>query len=160
MRGGSGRRVRGVGILAVALVLLAGPAGLRAQAGDRGGLPPLVELPAELDRVLRDYERGWAAGDEAALAALFTEDGFILRPGNLPTVGRAAIQAAYANSGGPLVLRAYAYATDGAVGYIIGGYGYGDDALEGGKFVLALRRSPQGRWLIAADMDNGNGFPG
>jgi ketosteroid isomerase-like protein len=117
---------------------------------------PSVVLPPELDRVLRDYERVWRAKDPAALAALFAEDGFVMSNGNPPVRGRAAIREAYANSGGPLALRALAWATEGKVGYIIGGFG-GDAARpDSGKFILALKRGDDGRWLIAADMDNSN----
>lgn len=120
--------------------------------------PPLpsIELPLALDRVLRDYERAWRARDPAALAELFTEGGFVLSNGNPPVRGRAAIRAAYAKGGGPLSLRALAYATEGRVGYIIGGFGRAPGEPDSGKFVLAIRRSPGGRWAIAADMDNSN----
>lgn len=116
---------------------------------------PSVDLPPALDRVLRDYERAWQAKDAAGLAALFTEDGFVLSSGKPPVRGRDAIKVAYANSGGPLALRALAYATDGNVGYIIGAFGSMKDEPDSGKFNLALRRV-KGKWLIAADMDNGN----
>jgi hypothetical protein len=52
---------------------------------------PSVELPPALARVLTDYEAA------------------------------AAIERPYAGSGGPLSLRAIAFAAEGAVGYIIGG---------------------------------------
>mgnify|MGYP006148377467 CR=1 FL=1 len=52
------------------LSLAAAPAAITAQETPPARLPS-VTLPPELDRVLRDYERNWAAGDEAALAALF-----------------------------------------------------------------------------------------
>lgn len=120
---------------------------------------PSVTLPPELDRVLRDYERGWRAGDEAALGALFVEDGFILQNGRPPVRGRAGIQQAYAQSDGPLRLRALSYAADDSVGYIIGVYGYGEGDAEMGKFVLALRRTPGGPWMIAADIDNSSQMP-
>lgn len=119
---------------------------------------PSVTLPASLDRVLRDYERAWQARDAAALAQLFTEDGFVLSNGRPPLRGRAAIRAAYSDGGGPLSLRALAYSTSGSTGYIIGAYG-SDPSEDGGKFVLALRRRG-GRWLIAADIDNSNRRPG
>lgn len=121
--------------------------------------PPLpsFELPDALDRVLRDYERGWRARDAAALAALFTEDGFVLQHGKPPVRGREAIREAYANSGGPLFLRALAYSADGVTGYIIGAYRAEEHGPDAGKFILALRQTPGGRWMIAADMDNGNG---
>lgn len=129
------------------------------QAQETPARLPSVELPAEVERVLRDYERNWTAGDEAGLAALFAEDGFILQNGRPPVRGRAAIQQAYANAQGPLRLRALHYATDGSVGWIIGAFGYGEGEADMGKFVLALRREPGGPWLIAADIDNASQMP-
>lgn len=119
---------------------------------------PSVALPPELDRVLRDYEQGWRAKDAKALAAIFAEDGFVLPSGKLPARGRDAIAATYAKSGGPLVLRALAYSTDGNTGYIIGAYGRSSELPDSGKFVLALKKV-EGRWFIAADIDNGNPRP-
>src|SRR5262245_12780892 len=82
---------------------------------------PSVTLPPELDRVLRDYEQAWSHGDAAALAKLFAEDSFVLSPGSPMVRGKTAIEAAYRGSGGgPLALRAVAFATEGKVGYIIG----------------------------------------
>jgi len=115
-----------------------------------------VTLPAPLDRVLRDYERAWRARDAAGLAALFTADGFILRPGHPQVRGRAAIAEAYRNAGGPLYLSALDFATADSVGYIIGLYGAQPEGPRGGKFILLLRRGADGRWAIHADMDNGN----
>jgi uncharacterized protein (TIGR02246 family) len=120
---------------------------------------PTVLLPPDLDRVLRDYERAWRARDAGGLAALFTEDGFVLSGGAPPVRGRAKIQARYAGSGGPLHLRAIAFAADDTVGYIIGTYGASPAEINAGKFVLALRRQPGGQWQIAADMDNPSSAP-
>ena len=116
---------------------------------------PSVTLPPALDRVLRDYERAWTARDAAGLSALFAEDGFVLQLGRPPVRGRAGIRAAYAGAGGPLRLRAFAYATSGDVGYILGGYAGGTGAADDGKFTLTLKRV-SGRWLIMSDMDNPN----
>lgn len=117
-----------------------------------------VTLPPELDRVLRDYEAGWQGGNEAALAQLFTEDGFVLPSGHPPVRGRPAIMEQYHNSQGALQLRALAYGTSGSLGYILGAYGYGDSlpVPDMGKFTLVLRQDAAGRWLILSDMDNGN----
>lgn len=117
---------------------------------------PSVTLPAPLERVLTDYERAWGDRDAKALAALFTEDGFVLSGGRPPIRGSANIEAHYSGKGGPLALRALAFATEGSVGYIIGGYASyrGDD--DSGKFTLTLRQDGDGRWLIMSDMDNGN----
>lgn len=117
---------------------------------------PSVELPPALDRVLRDYEAGWRAFDADALAALFSDDGFVLRPGHPPVRGREAIAKTYEGLGGPLHLRALAFEQDGSVAYIIGGYRGRAQGRDSGKFVLALRRDADGNWWITADMDNGN----
>ena len=88
-------------------------------AGQQPTIPasqPSVSLPAELDRVLRDYESAWGAKDAARLSRLFAEDGFVLPAGSPPVRGRAAVETFYNGHGGPLFLRAFAYATDGKVG--------------------------------------------
>jgi ketosteroid isomerase-like protein len=143
--------------LLIAAVSLPAPSFARAQEAPPAPLPSAT-LPPEVDRVLRDYERAWAAGDETAVAALFTEDGFVLQNGKPPVRGRAAIRQAYADFSGPLRLRAMAYATGDSVGYIVGAYAYGEGG-EIGKFTLALRRAPGGPWMIASDMDNMNQMP-
>jgi len=115
-----------------------------------------VALPPDLARVLTDYEAGWKAGDAAALSRLFAEDGFVLPEGQPPVKGRAAIQKLYTSRGAPLSLRAFAYATHGDVGYIIGGYAAKPGMPDFGKFTLTLRKGVDGRWLIVSDMDNSN----
>jgi ketosteroid isomerase-like protein len=115
-----------------------------------------VTLPDVLARVLTDYEAGWKAGDAAALANLFTEDGFVLAGGRAPVKGRAAIQELYTHPGAPLSLRAIACAIHGDVGYIIGGFSRKPGEPDQGKFTLTLRKAPDGRWLIMSDMDNSN----
>ena len=117
---------------------------------------PTVKLPADLARVLTDYEAAWQSRDAAALARLFAEDGFVLPSGGPPVRTRAAIQKHYTGAGGPLSLRAIAFAAEGSVGYIIGGYGPAQGQPDSGKFTLTLRKGADGRWLIVSDMDNGN----
>jgi ketosteroid isomerase-like protein len=118
-----------------------------------------VALPEALDRVLTDYETAWQSRDASALAALFAEDGFVLSNGVPAVRGRAAIEKHYAGQGGPLSLRAFAFATEGATGYIIGGFARRKGEPDIGKFTLTLRRDASGRWLIVSDMDNGNSRP-
>jgi ketosteroid isomerase-like protein len=129
-----------------------------AQAPAPSSLPS-VALPKDLARVLTDYEAAWRNKDAAALAALFTEDGFVLSGGAPPVRGRTEIQRSYAGRGGPLSLRALAFATKGSVGYIIGGYSRDAGDADIGKFTLTLRKDHGGRWLIVSDMDNGNSRP-
>lgn len=141
--------------LMLAFVLLGAP--VTAQVPEA---QPSVELPADLARVLRDYEQAWGKKDAPALARLFAEDGYVLPGGNPPVKGRAAIERHYTGSGGPLFLRAFAYATEGPVGYILGGYnGKERGGPDDGKFTLTLRKGADGRWLIVSDMDNSNRRP-
>jgi ketosteroid isomerase-like protein len=139
-------------LLAIPLVLAVTTA---APAADPA-VQPTVELPAPLARVLTDYEAAWQKKDAAALAALFAEDGFVLPSGHPPVRGRAAIEKHYTGAGGPLFLRALAFATEGSVGYIIGGYTGDKSRPDEGKFTLTLRKAADGRWLIMSDMDNTN----
>lgn len=117
---------------------------------------PSVQLPPELARVLADYETAWRGRDAAALARLFAEDGFVLPNGHPPVRGREAVQRQYAGAGGPLALRAFAFAVDGGVGYILGGFARREGEPDRGKFTLTLRKGPDERWLIVSDMDNPN----
>jgi len=117
---------------------------------------PSVALPEPLARVLTDYETAWRKKDAAALAALFAEDGFVLPNGGAPVRGRAQIEKHYTGAGGPLALRALAFAAEGPVGYIIGAYSGVEGKPDEGKFTLTLRMGADGRWLIMSDMDNIN----
>jgi ketosteroid isomerase-like protein len=122
-------------------------------------MPAVISLPPAFDRVLRDYEAAWRDGDGPQLAALFTEDGFAVQSGSPIKRGHAAIAGGLTKPGGTLQLAAYAYSSSGNVGYIVGGYRYPTTVGTGGRFVLALRSDPDGRWLIAADLDNGGPPP-
>ena len=144
-------------LAAVLALIVAPPVAAQTPPAAPPAPPPLpsITLRPELDRVLRDYEKHWRAGDEQALAELFTEDGFVPGRGGFVR-GRDAIRSTYAQFQGDLRLRAIAYAVGDTVGYIVGAYRYGDAPADGGKFVLALRRPPGGPWLIAADIDQSN----
>jgi ketosteroid isomerase-like protein len=138
-----------------AVVLLIALASVGAR-GQEPAVQPSVELPPDLARVLRDYEAAWSKRDPKALAALFAEDGYVLPNGGAPARGRAEIERFYTGHGGPLFLRAFAYAAEGSVGYILGGYTGKAGAPDDGKFTLTLRKGGDGRWLIVSDMDSSN----
>ena len=142
-----------------ALTLVSALATVAAPASAEESALPSVSLPPELARVLTDYEAAWHAKDAAALARLFAEDGFVLQRNKPPVRGRDAIEKAYAGAGGSLALRALAYAVEGPVGYIIGGYAARAGEPDDGKFTLTLKKAPTGKWLIMSDMDNGNRPP-
>jgi ketosteroid isomerase-like protein len=135
-------------------VSIAGPLGAQA----RDSLPPTISLPAELARVLTDYESAWPRGG-AVVAELFVDDGYVLSAGVPPIRGRAAIAKHYGASNGPLALRAFAYAREGNTAFILGAYAAHRGDPDIGKFTLTLRRRADGRWMIVSDMDNGNTRP-
>lgn len=117
---------------------------------------PSVTLPAEIGRVLADYEKAWSANDAAALAGLFLPNGMALPSGQPPARGADAIRKAYSHGGAmPTTLRAVDYAVSGDMAYIVGGYAPAGAQTDMGKFVLVLRRV-DGRWMIAADIENAN----
>ncbi len=145
--------------LAVASVLAQGLAQQPAPSAILETLPSAIALPPALDRVLRDYERAWREGKGPALAALFTDDGFAVQSGSPLRQGRAAIARGITRPGGALQLTPYAFSVSDIVGYIVGGYRYPQSTGPGGRFVLALRMGAEGRWLIAADLDNSGPRP-
>lgn len=116
---------------------------------------PSVDLPPDLSRVLRDYERYWRGGNADSLAALFTDDGLIARRGWVR--GRDRLRESLQGTSSDLRLRAVAYDAGDRVAYIVGAYRYGEGAgnSDSGIFLLTLRRGPSGGlWLIAADLDS------
>ena len=146
--------------LALLLALFITATASHAQTPDAPPAAPLpsITLPAELARVLTDYETQWRFGGDS-LTRLFAEDAILTVGGKPPARGHAAIVAHYAGPKGPLALRAIAYAMEGNVAYIVGGYGMERGAPDIGKFVLTLKKGPNGRWLIFSDMDTGNSAP-
>ena len=148
------RRALAVFLLALGLLALL-PSGASADPAAR---LPSVDLPGDLQRVLTDYETGWAAGDEDALAALFVADGFVSGPADWLR-GHDAIREKYADMQGDLRLRAVDFGVDGDVAFIVGAYGYGEEAasVDRGKFVLALERADgTSPWKIVVDLDRSN----
>jgi hypothetical protein len=142
-------------LIALTLLLCSAVQPVLAQSPSVPRLPS-IELPGDLDRVLRDYEKFWRAGQVDSLAGIFAEDGFASRPTGWVR-GRDAIKDAYSRmAGGDLKLRALAFAVSDTVGYIVGAYAYGPtaDTRDNGKFVLTLRRSRGGKWMIASDLDS------
>lgn len=138
-------------IFLVSFLACAMPSLSSAQTHDPA-LFPSVELPGELERVLRDYESAWAGDNGEDFAMLFTEDGYILSGGDSPARGRANIESRYSFAGGPLKLRAIHYEISESLAYIFGFYTY-TEGTDLGKFALTLRKVDE-RWLITSDQDN------
>lgn len=144
------------GVVMGGLVLASAPACAQQQSSSE--VLPSIELPADVARVLRDYERHWQSGQADSLSALFVEEGLIVRNGTWIR-GRTEIRDAYQSASGPLQLRAVDYRVGERLAYIQGAYGYSDapPAEDRGLFVLTLERAADGRWLIVSDMDRSGG---
>lgn len=112
--------------------------------------PPTINLPPELDRLLRDYERFQRAGDKEGIASLFTEDG-MFPSANGWLRGREKIGTADGIGIANLRLRPTAYSVDGATGYIAGFFGNANypSAPDIARLLFAVRREPDGKWRIA-----------
>jgi len=117
---------------------------------------PSVTLPPDLERVFRDYERILRTGDARALAELFTEDGLIPGPDGWIR-GRKGIRLAQLGSSSDLPLRALSYAVDDSVAYIAA-FGSRPANPDFARLLFALRKRPDGKWLIAARL--GGNFRG
>ena len=116
-----------------------------------GGSTVLMDGLLEIDeRFFRRSENRWP------VFVIFTSDGIVMQSDRPAARGRAAIAQVYSGQGGnDLRLRAFSYAVSDSVGFILGGYRYGAQPNDVGKFTLTLRRV-EGRWLITSDMDNAN----
>ena len=148
-------------VLKISFITIVGLLTLQIYAVSQGQekpapVQPGIQMPADLTRVLTDYEEAWSSRNAGALSRLFAEDGFVLPGGFQPVRGRAEIERFYTGKGGPLSLRAIAFAAEGKVGYIIGGYTSKKGEPDAGKFTLTLRKGTDGKWLIMSDMDNSN----
>ena len=111
---------------------------------------PFVTLPADLDRVLREFERAWPARDnKIALSELFTDDG-IFRYADDWVRGRPAIRMMLVGEATPLRMRAQEFEADDLLGHVAGAYGEYRDAtwVDLGRYVLALRRTKGAPWRI------------
>jgi uncharacterized protein (TIGR02246 family) len=125
-----------------------------------------VDLAAD-EQAVRDVSMRWLelakARDAAGIAALFTEDGTLLRPAMAPIVGRAAIEAHLASEQAANPTAVPGWTTDrvevGAAGDIavehgtwsetsLGADGAGQDD---GKY-LAFFRKVGGSWYVVTDV--------
>jgi predicted TIM-barrel fold metal-dependent hydrolase len=113
---------------------------------------PVVSLPADLDSVLRSFERNWQAPDnKTALAAQFTASGLFQYADDWIR-GPTAIRMMLVGRGGPLRLRAQEFGTEGRAAHVSGMYGFYRDTawIDQGRFLFALHREVKIAWLIEA----------
>lgn len=113
---------------------------------------PVVPLPADLEDVLRSFERNWQARDnKTALAEQFTDSGLFQYADDWLR-GRPAIRMMLLGSGGPLRLRAQTFASERPAAHVGGMYGFYRDTawVDQGRFLFILYRDRERPWRIAA----------
>jgi predicted TIM-barrel fold metal-dependent hydrolase len=116
-------------------------------------LPPAVQLPPELDRLLRDKERLSKQRTVDAIKDLYTPDAVVQDPGGPAWLsGERAVR--YVGESTVInKLLATAFQIDGSSGYIAGT----EISEDGGavtplsNFLYVVRKGPDGRWRVAVE---------
>jgi len=109
------------------------------------------------------WEKAYNAGDAAAIAALYAEDGILMPPNAGPSTGRKAIQVFIesdlaANKGNTIEIESVDNSKSGDLGFANGTWRMKDPkgtVLDEGKW-LEVRMMVDGRWRIYRDIWNSN----
>jgi len=129
---------------------------------------PVIDVPADVQTLLREFETHWRARDARAFAALFTADGVMQVEGGW-RLGPGAIHIARLGAGGNIRLHPQSFGGNASYAHVAGSYGRVAEPPPGerGKFLLVLERAANGPWRIAAatlhdrapDTSSGPGVP-
>jgi uncharacterized protein (TIGR02246 family) len=140
--------------LTAALILGSGVLGAQTAGGSLAGA---------FAKVSRDFEAAVGRGDAAGLAALYTEDAVVMPPNHPAVNGRAAIQEFFtgmlAQGVRNMKLAQTTVTGSGSTGYEVGSYEFdlgpaGAPVHDKGKYIVGMKRSASGKWLIAHDIFN------
>lgn len=123
-----------------------------------------MELRSAIESAAADFEAAAAAGDAAAIAALYTQDATLLPDGAEIIRGRGGIQDYWAALLSELpedaTVDLETVDVDGAgdLAYEIGTFTVtaGGETIDAGKFVVVWRHEPDGSWKMLADIFNRN----
>ena len=117
-------------------------------------------VKAAIDGQNKKFGAAVAAGDAAAIAAMYTEDATMLPPNAEPVKGRAAVQKAWQENiaGGVkgLALTATEVESHGDTAHEVGAYSVKDAAgkeIDRGKYLVVWKRQ-QGQWKLHRDIWN------
>ena len=111
-----------------------------------------------IETAVAQYVTATNEGDSEALTALYAEDAVLLPPDHEPIQGREAIGAFWRQGTDEgLEVRTLRIEVDGKVGYLVGNYhlpATEEEPADSGKYVMCLRRQPDGSWKLTADIWN------
>lgn len=105
----------------------------------------------DMPHLLERYVAAYHAGDSAACAAVFTQDGELRSPFGPAAIGRDAIARTHAawvaegSAGKRVDLRSWGVSGD--LGWCLAAFAEGDQTGEG-ESLCVLQRRPGGGWLI------------
>ena len=164
-------RRKGVWVIVAAQDVVAAPgerpsgAALFPSGGTTDAVPasPAVK---EINKTRDEYVESWKAGDAERITSLYTHDGIVMYPDQPPVVGRPAITEYF--KGFFSVFEAVDFQLASSEIVVAGDWAYdrgtyhwearpkkgGAPMADDGKYLVILRREPDGRWRVARDMDN------
>ncbi len=116
-----------------------------------------------IEAAMRRYVSATNRGDIDALVALYTEDAVLLPPERGPIEGRNAIAEFWRQgTDEDLAIATIRVDVHGDMGYLVGRYvlpATSTEPADSGKYLVCLRRQPDGGWKVVADIWNSSVSP-
>jgi len=126
--------------------------------GCRGAPATATGSRQAIEAAVRQYVTASNRGDAEALARLYTEDAVLLPPEHEPVQGREAIGEFWRQGTDEgLEVTTLTVEVDGDLGYLVGRYhlpSTTEEPADSGKYVMCLKRQPDGSWKLTADIWN------
>jgi uncharacterized protein (TIGR02246 family) len=117
-----------------------------------------VAAKAMIDNVLDRYAKAYQHNDPDAIAKLYAEEAVLMPPGHELVEGRDSVRAFWGRGMEPgFRMTTMRVEVSGSTAYVVGRYYVppdDDDDAETGKYLIALRKEPDGNWRITADIWN------
>ena len=119
-----------------------------------------------IDHARNAYVSAWRSADASAVTALYTDDALVLYPNQLGVMGKAAILEYFKVFFGEFVQEDFELTSaeieiTGSWAFDRGAYRWkgvpragGEPVEDHGKYLVILKRQPDGSWKVHRDMDN------
>ena len=111
-----------------------------------------------IGNVLDRYTKAYRDNDPDAIAKLYAQEAVLMPPGHELVEGRDSVRAFWGRGMEPgFRMTTVRVEVSGSTAYVVGRYYVppdDDDDAETGKYLIALRKEPDGNWRITADIWN------
>ncbi len=130
-----------------------------------GGPPSATDAGSRLaiQSAVSRYVSASNRGDAEALTALYADDAVLLPPDHEPIHGREAIGEFWSQgTDSGLEVTTLRLDVEGDLGYLVGSYhlpATSGEPEDFGKYVMCLKRQPDGSWKLTADIWNSSADP-